>query len=167
MIAFNQGPGVVVSGDNTVGHQMRGNSIFSNGGLEIDLGDDGVTLSDSGDADVGPNQLANFADLDLVETGANTRLAGSYIGAANATLTIDFYASSELDPSGYGGGERYLGTTEITTDAQGDAIFDATLVAATTDDEWITSTATDAAALRRGIAPAWVWDGLAGMWRTL
>ena len=42
VIAFNSLQGVVVTGATSTGN-IRGNAIFSNAGLGIDLGDDGVT----------------------------------------------------------------------------------------------------------------------------
>lgn len=61
VIAYN-GVGVLDLTD-TTGHTVRGNSIFSNTGLGIDLavplGADGVTANDSGDGDSGANQFQN------------------------------------------------------------------------------------------------------------
>lgn len=55
-IAFN---GVEVSGSGSLGNRVGPNSIFSNSGLGIDLGDEGPTANDAGDADAGPNGLQN------------------------------------------------------------------------------------------------------------
>ncbi|MEM1178240.1 MAG: CSLREA domain-containing protein, partial [Acidobacteriota bacterium] len=75
VIAYNT-EGVVDATD-TTGHTVRGNSIFSNTGLGIDLGDDGATANDGGDADMGANELQNSPRLlDAV--------------AANGVLSIGF-----------------------------------------------------------------------------
>src|SRR5262249_11146558 len=62
-IAFNTKVGVLVLDASSTGNSIRGNAIFSNGGLGIDLGNDGVTPNDPGDADAGPNNLQNFPVL--------------------------------------------------------------------------------------------------------
>ena len=47
---------VAVAGDDTCANRIRANSIYANGALGIDLGDDGVTPNDPGDADTGPRR---------------------------------------------------------------------------------------------------------------
>src|SRR5205814_1988280 len=54
-------------------------------------------------------------------------------------------ASAAADPSGFGEGQRYLGSAAVTTDASGNASFNLTLAAATTAGEVVSATATDAA----------------------
>jgi titin len=144
-IAFNGGAGVVVQGAGATGNRIQGNAIHSNAGLGIDLGGDGVTPNDPGDADSGPNQLQNFPVLCVALAGATTRVAGTVNSLANTTFTLDFYASAEADPSGFGEGERYLGSALVTTDGSGDARFEVTLAAPTTPGEAVTATATDPA----------------------
>ena len=124
---------------------MRGNAIYANGGLGIDLKYDGVTLNDLGDADTGPNNLQNFPLLTDVDFGAQTKIGGTLNSLPNAAYTLDFYANAVPGPSGYGEGQRYLGSTTVTTDATGNVAFSVTLTAASSSGEWITATATDAA----------------------
>ena len=57
-IAYSDAVGVAVYSG--TGRTIRGNSIFGNGGLGIDLLNDGVTPNDLGDPDIGPNNLQNF-----------------------------------------------------------------------------------------------------------
>ena len=66
-IAFNGGPGVVV----TFGTRcaIRGNSIFGNNGLGIDLDASGVSPNDLNDSDIGANNLQNFPDQDRTLAG--------------------------------------------------------------------------------------------------
>jgi len=149
VIAYNGGCGVCVLAAGTVGMAIEGNSIVGNVGLGIDLGADGVTSNDLGDVDAGPNNLLNFPVLSAAMTnGTQATFAGSYSGtAAVATLRIEFFASAAADPTGYGEGQRYLGFTNVTTNAAGNAVIAATLTPAVplANGEFVTATATDAA----------------------
>src|SRR5207244_2315329 len=81
--------------------------------------------------------------LTAVYAGASTRIVGTLNSAANTTFTLDFYADSAAEPSGFAQGKRYLGSTTVTTSGGGNASFDVTLAAATAADEVVTATATD------------------------
>lgn len=144
-IAFNGlAVGVARLNSTATGNTIRGNSIHDNLGLGIDLAHSGVTANDTFDADIGPNGLQNFPVLATVRGGGSTRVTGTLHSTPNATFTIDLYASSAADPSGYGEGELYLGYVEVTTDSNGDAGFDVTVASATAVGDWITATATGA-----------------------
>ena len=58
-VAFSTGIGVDVDATAGTGNAIRLNSIFSNTGLGIDLGGDGVTLNNSA-GHIGPNDYENF-----------------------------------------------------------------------------------------------------------
>lgn len=125
-----------------IGNAFRGNAIHDNAGLGIDLGRDGVTANDSHPGDPsGPNHWQNFPVLVGVSTSPATRVAGTLHSTPNATVTLDFYASAARDPSGFGEGRRWLGTTAVTTDASGNAGFNVP-VGAVALGEWVTATAT-------------------------
>jgi len=141
-IAFNTAAGVSVTGP-SLQNAIRGNSIHSNGALGIDLLNDGVTLNDSGDGDSGANYLQNFPVIASAGSGATTRVVGILNSQANTSYTIDFYASSSADPSGFGEGEQFLGSITVLTNATGDASFDTILSMATSDGAFITATTTD------------------------
>jgi hypothetical protein len=81
--------------------------------------------------------------LAAVYTGLSTRVVGALNSLASTTFTLDFYASPSAEPSGYGEGERYLGSTSVTTNASGNASFDVTRSAASAAGEVVTATATD------------------------
>ncbi len=122
------------------------NSIFDNGLLGIDLGNDGLTANDGpGDADTGPNSLQNFPTLTAVTPGSKTTIAGTLASTANATFTVDFYANQDVDGSGIAEGQTWLGSTSVTTDGSGVANFTATGLGASTAGEFFTATATNAA----------------------
>lgn len=137
-IRSNQGPGIaVVAGQ---GHNLSSNSIYSNSGLGIDLGNNGVTLNDAGDADAGPNNLQNYPVLtSVVAAGGQTYVQGSIDSTTSASaypITIRFYSNAAPDPSGYGEGEMVLGSITMT----GPGPFTTYLPAA----NFIAATATDA-----------------------
>ena len=69
-------------------------------------------------------------------------MAGDFHGAADTPVTLDFYANTEADPSGFGEGKRWLGSAEVTTNAEGNAEFNVPLAAPTVAREVITATAT-------------------------
>ena len=150
-IAFNNGPGILInSGTN---NSIRGNSIFSNAGLGIDLGppafpqtENGVTPNDPNDLDTGANTLQNFPVLTSVTTGGgNTTIQGSLNSTPNQTFQIDFYSSAALDPSGNGEGALFFNTTSVNTDANGNATINVTFPMSVAAGRIITATATNSA----------------------
>jgi len=133
-IFFNSGAGVrIFSG---TGNKIRNNSIAynSSSGILID-----ANINDNNDSDTGPNNKQNFPVI--VSAGLN-EITGTFQGASNVTLTLDFYSNTAADPSGFGEGETPLGSTTITTGGSGSAsfTFNGTFVAGT----FISATATDA-----------------------
>ncbi len=144
-IAFNGGAGVVVLDVSGDGNAIRGNEIFENGGLGIDLNGDGVTSNDAGDADNGPNQQTNFPVITLVESGATTRVEGSLSSLALTTFFIDVFLNDSPDPSGNGEGQTFIGSFPLTTNASGAATFNETLAVSSSPGQFITLTATDTA----------------------
>ena len=142
VIAFNGENGVAMRVSER--RPVLGNSIFSNGRLGIDLGIDGVvTPNDNGDADTGPNQQQNFPVLtSLSHGGGMTSIAGTLNSIANTTYRIEFFANNAIDPSGHGEGQSYLGFTNVTTDGNGDASFNAS-VPQIGGNQSVTATATD------------------------
>lgn len=140
VIAFNKANGVTVF-DNTSGASIRGNSIYSNTLLGVDLGNDGPTANDVQDPDIGPNLLQNFPVLTTASAGANTSVAGSLNSIPLSVFTVDFYAND----AGGTQGKRYLGSDTVTTDAAGNASFSLTTLGASTGGEVITALAVDSA----------------------
>ncbi len=138
-IAYNGGSGIVVADDGG-GNAMRGNSIHDNAVLGIDLGGDGITLNDPMDSDNGPNDLLNYPTL--VAANFRTAEVGGILSARPFTqYTIDFYRMQKAGTFGYGQGDWYAGSTTVTTDRRGDAIFIAKPEMSMPG--WITATATD------------------------
>lgn len=115
-IAFNT-TGIVVTGGGRA--SIRGNAIFDNDGLGIDLGNDGVTANDSGDADTGPSGLQNYPILTPAVSGGQTRVIGQFESTPASSFDIDFFASTVADSSGFGESQRFLGSISVTTNVSG------------------------------------------------
>ncbi|MCX6553022.1 MAG: right-handed parallel beta-helix repeat-containing protein, partial [Acidobacteria bacterium] len=131
VIAGNSGIGVlVIAGTATI----RGNSIYDNDGIGIDLGADGVTVNDPGDGDAGPNGLQNSPVL----SNATTAGVDFALSAPDPNYTYEFFSSPACDPTGFGEGRTLLGSW--TAGPTGTAMF--SLDAAV--GSFITATATDA-----------------------
>jgi hypothetical protein len=144
IIAFNTGAGVEIqTAKNGSGplqgyrNTIRGNSIFGNGKLGIDLL--GGTATPAGENINGlgvasdANEGLNHPDVQLaaVVTDAHgnktTNVIVHYNDQPNTTYAFDFYASDVADPSGFGEGQIPLGYLERKTDANGSVSFTATI----------------------------------------
>jgi trimeric autotransporter adhesin len=137
-IAFNGHDGVELSGAFSISNIVVGDSIFSNGGLGIDLGDSGRTPNDPGDADTGANGLQNFPVLSSATTARrSTTIKGTLDSSPSQTFTLQFYSN----PSG-SEGKKFLGLKAVSTDAGGKASFTFKLVKKLTVGQTITATAT-------------------------
>lgn len=146
IIAFNTKAGVALQAfTSKVSRQnsIRYNSIFSNGTLGIDLGDDGITPNDIGDGDAGLfNDLQNFPVLTSAQFGAGTvTIAGTLSSAPSSTYIVQFFQNTACDPSGAGEGQTFLGETTITTAASGVGTFNVTFPGVA--GGFATATATD------------------------
>jgi len=143
IIAFNEGDGIEVR--NATGVAIRGNSIFANDGLAIDLGGNGVTVNDIGDIDTGANNLQNFPVLNSAVSYNNAlvTITGTVRSTPSTLLILDFYASTTADPSGFGEGATYLGSTIVTTDANGFANIAVQFAASVPLGDVIAATATN------------------------
>jgi hypothetical protein len=129
-IAFNGNDGVLV--DASTGNTIQQNSIFSNANL-------GIELINGGNRDQ-PSPVLTSATSD----GSSTTVRGTLtIGAPDSTFTVELFANTECNPSGYGEGERFLGPAAVTTDAAGNATFAITLAAAVAPGQFLTATDTD------------------------
>jgi len=139
-IASNAGAGISVASGS--GNTMLGNTIFSNGGLGIDLGGDGVTFNHQG-VIVGPNNYQNYPVLSVATSdGVSTRVGGVLNSDPNQSYTINVFANDSCDPSFFGEGQTYLGAFSVTTDSNGQAIFDQTVGGGVVEPHGVAATAT-------------------------
>jgi FG-GAP-like repeat len=124
LITGNGGAGVVVGNsvdDTTVGNEITANRIFGNKGQAIDLGNDGVTYNSTSPR-IGPNDFQNFP---MIFPSADGQLEGGLWGSSpDSIYRVDLFASAAYGPGGAGEAQDYLGSLEVTTDSQGQAVFD-------------------------------------------
>ena len=151
-IANSGGDGVFVAAE-TDRVSIRSTRTRFNAGLGIDLEPDGVTPNDGvGDADIGPNGLQNFPELeDVTFDGSSVTVQGTLRSTPSTTFALDFFASSAsasnpdgCDPTGFGEGANAFGSANVTTNVDGFATISATFSApSVSPGAFITATATD------------------------
>ena len=149
-IANNTGDGVTITATGTsLGNTIWENSIHGNGGLGIDLKDDGVTANDTGDFDTGPNFLQNYpANITFATRGDVASVRFTQEVTANRLYIVDYYS---CDTSASGEGKEWLGFSPVQGDITGNltfspSIFENTIGDFTAPDSTathITATATD------------------------
>ncbi len=167
LVEFNGTGGIAVfgnpvsaSGQPNIGNAIEGNSIFLNGRsnptflLGIDLTnafafpkDDGLTPNDSKGhgAPNDPNNFQNFPVLSTaVEVGGNTNITGTLQSAPGSIYRIEFFASDPDPFSGIPEGQQFLGSSSVTTDANGKASISVSLNVSVANGRVVTATATDA-----------------------
>ena len=142
IIVNNGSDGITIVGGNSTPNVIRANSIDRNGGLGIDLRDDGVTSNDAGDGDAGPDDLQNFPVLTAATIlGGATSVSGTLNSTASSTFAVDVYNSPSCDASGNGEGATYLGSVTVPTDAGGNGAF-SQMFGLVPQGSFITATAT-------------------------
>jgi CSLREA domain-containing protein len=109
IIANNGIDGVRISNPLDVNNLISENSIFSNAGLGINLGVDGVTANDTGDGDDGANHLQNFPVITVA--AADTQTISGTLDSGASTFTIEFFSNNGCDASGHGEGKTFIGST--------------------------------------------------------
>ncbi len=128
-IAKVEKDGVFV-GSTESGVTITRNSIHDNGELGIDLS-------------TGGNHQQSFPTLQsAATTGSSVTVQGTLDSAATEQFTIEFFASPSCDPSGFGEGATFLGSTLVTTDGGGHATFSQTFAAPVAVGTTVTATAT-------------------------
>jgi len=123
VIAHNTGDGVSFVSTAGTGNRVIGNSIYSNGGLGIDLADNGVTTNDADDPDSGTNGLQNFPVLTNAEAFfGGLKVIGSLNSVASTTYRIEIYSNATCDGTN-GEGRIFVGSFNVKTDNGGDIAF--------------------------------------------
>ena len=148
ILRANGAAGVWLSGANTVGNAVRGNSILLNGSIGIEIGDTFFeNPNDPGDPDEGANRMQNTPELVDV-TFVGNQVTGSYsvsTNPMNATypLFVDFYIADADSEEG----QTYLGSTVYSTSdfATGEVSQVFSAVAPLANGQDVVATATDSA----------------------
>ncbi len=146
VIAGNGGSGISITGSGSTGNRISTNSIVGNTALGIDLGGDGVTANDSGDADTGPNNLQNFPEISTAITVGGKLLIDYDVPSATANSTypirVEFF---QTDADGQQG-PTFLGADTWTAAdfAAGSKSIFLTPAATFAAGDQIDATATDA-----------------------
>ena len=109
----------------------------------------------------GPNNLQNYPVLTAATVSAEgTTIEGTLNSTPNTEHTVQFFSSDACDPSGFGEGQRLVGTIPVTTDANCNAIFSLTVPTVLTG-QVITGTATaEATPLSFQLVSLWVRKSL-------
>lgn len=138
-IAFNGGVGVLVAVPPST---ILSNSIFSNGGLGIDIDGDGVTANDP--CDESSMDLQNYPVLTSVSrTKDSTVIEGALNSTPNTAFKIQFFSNDAHNPSGFGEGRTLIGITTVVTDSTCNASFTVMLPATGQSERFFTATATN------------------------
>jgi CSLREA domain-containing protein len=112
-------------GGAATGNAIRGNSIYANATLGIDLAplhavNPNITTSPGS----GANDLQNYPVLNSASSTATaSTVTGTLDSTASTTFAVDFFDSPTCDSSGHGEGQTFLGSQDVTTDAAGSASF--------------------------------------------
>ncbi len=168
-IAYNGFDGICVS-HGTAGIDIAINYIFANTLLGINLvaphepvrdyiiespnhhgyaiPDDYGTVAQNdygtNDADTGANGLQNYPLITSAHNEEGSLIIAGYLDSqANTTFTLRFFSNSNADLSGYGEGEIYVGTTQVTTNNAGKATFEVSYATTLPEGHSVTSIATD------------------------
>ncbi|MCH8944516.1 MAG: hypothetical protein IH910_06985, partial [Proteobacteria bacterium] len=134
--------GVNVRNATVDNNAILGNQIFENILLDIDLGDDGITINDPLDPDVGSNELLNYPVIIAATETLGTITAFFQLDVPAGDYRIEFFSNpSGAHISGNGGGEVFAGARMITHAGAGVELFSHAFPGAALDI--ITSTATE------------------------
>ncbi|MGQ0431637.1 MAG: prealbumin-like fold domain-containing protein [Microthrixaceae bacterium] len=126
------------------GVRITQNSIADNARQSIDLGGDGVTANDAGDADSGPNGLQNHP---IITAAATTSVSGTLDATASTGHRIEVFASEPC-----GEAARFLAAVDVTTDGAGHAPFSVALSGVAAGEQ-LTVTATTVGGSTSEVSP--------------
>jgi hypothetical protein len=143
VVAFNALDGVRIDGGS--GTPVLGNAIHHNGGMGIQLGSAGIPApNDAGDGDTGPNGFQNYPLLAATATISGATVSAT-LNSKIGVYHLEFFASTVCGRFGYGEGQTLIGSADIATNANGDAVFGPQSFALPPGQYALAATATDSA----------------------
>ncbi len=102
-IVNNAADGIAILAGTGIGNNIVGNTIHSNGGLGIDLGNDGVTLNNNLDV------WTNYPVITTAEAASGTIDLSGTLDAPAGTYRVEVFKNQTgADPSGSGEGEQFV-----------------------------------------------------------
>ncbi len=96
------------------------------------------------DLDTGANNRQNYPEITNVLFEAGAVVSGVLNSAPLSAYRIEFFGNSVIHSSGFGEGEVYLGSVEVSTDGNGTAAYVVSFPDAPLTHRFISATATDA-----------------------
>src|ERR1043166_546706 len=150
IIAFNSFNGISIAGltgDNTR-WAILGNSIHDNARLGITLATSGCgatvpTPNDHCDTPSGANDQQNYPLITMASYGSGmVTLAGGLDSVSSTMFRLEFFSNGQCDPSGFGQGRHFLGSTVVTTNGSCSAGFGPISFPLPPGADWATATAT-------------------------
>jgi hypothetical protein len=109
IVRYNGATGIAVTGASANNNRVQPLIDRDDGGLPIDLNDDGFTPNDPGDADSGPNGLLNYPVI--------TATSGSVISGTTCANCTVFVYQRYGDPTANMGGAQFSGGTGVANGA--------------------------------------------------
>lgn len=145
IIAYSVGAGVRIDGASSVNNGVLGNLIYGNTGLAISLAGR-IIPNDAGDLDSGPNHLQNSpVVITAIPTVNGTLVSGRLDGAPFTPYRVEFFAGNSCQSAYYGQAQVFLGSTNVTTNQAGAAVYTANVSSDLSIGRTVTATATDPA----------------------
>jgi parallel beta-helix repeat protein len=126
-----------------VANTVSGNQILQNGGLGIDLGNDGVTPNDPGDGDSGANLSQNHPVLTRAFTHGNSTKIEGTLDSAPGSYNVELFLSDGCDPSAFSEGTTTLAVVDVTVAPSGATAWSLILHEPLAAGTALTATATD------------------------
>ncbi|MBW3670424.1 MAG: right-handed parallel beta-helix repeat-containing protein [Acidobacteria bacterium] len=121
-VVGNRLDGIIVTGAMSRFSVAPSTTIHSNGGLSIDLNDDGVSPNDDGDLDEGPNLMQNYPSFEAFINDGILTFQGYVESTPSTEVRLSFYEGT-VGPGGVLQAERSLGSDFVETDLSGRATF--------------------------------------------